>query len=102
MCLPFFSISVTTVPIENGPKPSNGTYKRSPSIHHYSGIRITYHDEITIFLCNFSFSPVGRIEKRRNIQWALGQLRHMDEYKFTRSHLHIKGMRNVWMTIERH
>lgn len=57
---------------------------------------------IVNFSLEFLFSPVGRIEERRNIQWSLGQLRHMDEYKFARSHLHIEGMPNDWMTTEPH
>lgn len=35
---------------------------------------------------------VGWIEEWRNIQWASCELRHMDEYQFAWSDLHIKGL----------
>lgn len=43
------------------------------------------------------------VEKRRDLQWPLGQLRHMDEYQSARGHLHLEGnlfhsslLRNFW------
>jgi hypothetical protein len=34
---------------------------------------------------------VGGAENWRNIQWPFGELRFMDEYSPSGSHLHIKG-----------
>lgn len=46
----------------------------------------------------FGSLSVGGIEEWRNVQWAFGELRHMDEHQFTWSHLYIKGMAIIWIS----
>lgn len=55
----------------------------------------TYAASVILIECGDGVSLVGRVERRRYVQWAFGVVRFLDEYEFAGCHLYVQRWRSI-------